>query len=66
MDPYVRTRWTEDGLVEIRLDAATAQAVLADLGATSGAVTKPVYDSLGHTLLAQHNPVIPKKEQGNG
>ncbi len=62
MDPYVRTRWTEDGLIEIRLDAGTAQHVLRDLGATSGALTVKLYESLGHTLLAKDKPPTEEKK----
>lgn len=53
MDPFVKTRWTADGLVEITLDAGTAHHVLHDLGATSGAMTAKLYESLGHTLNAE-------------
>jgi hypothetical protein len=62
MEPYVRTRWTENGLVEITIDADTAQHVFRDLGATSGAATVKLYQSLGHTLLAQDKPITPKEK----
>jgi hypothetical protein len=62
MDQYVRTRWTENGQVEILIDVNTAQAVLRDLGATSGALTVKLYESLGHTLLA-NDPNYPKERK---
>lgn len=56
MEPYVRTRWTEDGLVEIWIDAGTAQYVLEDLGTASGARTAKLFESLGHTLQSPNKP----------
>lgn len=52
MDAQVRTRWTPDGLVEITVDAATAQALLRVVTGEAGTRTMlgRLRDALTHTL----------------
>jgi hypothetical protein len=61
MQPYVKTRWTENGQVETTLDVSTAHELLDVLAQTydKGTVDDGLtvlHDSLSHTLNVERKP----------
>lgn len=56
--PYARTRWTPDGLVEIVVDADTAQRIYGVLSGAS--VTEPK----APVVVALANTLAKPKEEG--
>lgn len=50
MEPYVKTRWTPDGLMEITVDVDTARAIHHGLRLDQVPVLKQVRGAMAHTL----------------